>query len=540
LRHHWKVDPDSLTMDPRPYQRQTLDAIAAAFLDWQKVLAVLPTGSGKTCIFSWLAAAMQPGRTLILAHREELIDQALEKLHAATGIRAEKEMAEHRASREAPVVVASVQTMGRRLARWPAEHFRLVVADEAHHAISDSWRRVLGHFDAGGAKVLGVTATPDRGDRRALGEYFEHLAIEIRLQDLIRAGFLVPIKIAAVPLKIALDTVTVTAGDLDAAKLGDALAPYLDALAAAIRDHAPWRRTLAFLPLIATSQAFVTSCRRAGLRAAHIDGGSNDRAAIRAAFAAGDFDLVSNAMLWTEGFDDPSIDAVAILRPTKSRPLYAHMVGRGTRIAPGKKDLLLLDFLWLHEKHRLIRPAHLVAPVDEVADAITAKAFAAGGGELDLEAMAGDATAEREARLLAELKAKAKRKSRTIDAIEYCLRIGAGDVAEFEPLSKADAAPQTDRQAEFLTRQGIDPESVRGKGHASAIIGAITERLKLDLASPRQANLMRQLGHPAPYRASRTQAAEFLARRIGPKKPRTKSDPTDGPRQLKTQCHYET
>lgn len=306
-------------MTARPYQTQTLAAIVTGFETFTRQLAVLPTGSGKTIIFSWLAKHYLPERTLILAHREELIDQAIAKLHAATGIVAEKEKAEYHASLTAPVVVASVQSMIRRLAKWPADHFGLVVADEGHHCLSNSWQTVLNHFTA---RILGVTATPDRGDKRLLSSYFENVAIDVPLLELVQAKYLCPITVKCVPLKLDMSAVHLQSGDFSMPELGHALEPYLDAIALAIRDHASFRKVLAFLPLIDTSHKFVAACNRAGLLAHHIDGDSPDRKTILANFARSDYDVLSNSFVLIEGFDDPDIDCIVILRPTKSRPLY--------------------------------------------------------------------------------------------------------------------------------------------------------------------------------------------------------------------------
>lgn len=310
---------DVVPVELRDYQHAAIDATLKGFKDYRRQLLVAPTGSGKTIMFAALAKRLRPERTLILAHREELIEQAVDKIYTSTGIQAEVEKAERRASPDAPIVVASVQSMmqPKRLATWAPDHFGLVVCDEAHHAISDSWQRVLDHFDA---KVLGVTATPDRGDKKNLGKYFENVCHEINLFDLIKAGFLASISIRSIPVQIDLRDVRQVAGDFASDDLGDVLGPYLQTIACAIRDVASFRKVLVFLPLIATSKAFVEICQREGLAAEHIDGTSKDRADILARFARSEFDVLSNAMLLTEGFDDPNIDCIVILRPTRSRP----------------------------------------------------------------------------------------------------------------------------------------------------------------------------------------------------------------------------
>lgn len=490
-------------MNLRPYQQDAIAAVESGWQEFSKQLLVLPTGAGKTVCFSALASRRweRGERSLILAHREELIEQAVAKLHAATGIRAEVEKAERWASLDAPVVVASVQTLQRenRLNRWPCDHFAQVIPDEAHHSISSSWQTVLNYFD-GTADVLGVTATPDRGDKRNLGNYYQDVAYEIGLFDLIKQGYLSRIVIKSLPLEIDLSKVGQSTGDYDATQLGDALTPYLGAIARAIKQHAPYpRRTLAFLPLIKTSLDFVEACRAEGLIAAHVDGYSDDRDTVLQRFAAGEFDVLSNAMLLTEGYDDPGIDCIVNLRPTRSRSLYSQIVGRGTRKCEGKENLLLLDFLWAHQRMNLIRPAHLVAGCDDEAEVITKLAGdkAAGGeGELDLESLATDAAEQRHESLRKKLEANRKKKGKTIDAEEWCLKMGAKDLVDYEPVMKWEHAQITDKQAWTLKRAGIDVATVKGKGHASKLVDAYIRSQKLTLASPKQLALMQRMGNP--------------------------------------------
>ena len=433
-------------MQPRPHQKQMLDGTDRGWRDgFRKQLVVCPTGGGKTPFFAWEAERNLPGRTLILAHREELIDQAISKVYAATGISADKEKADSYASLTAPIVVASVQSLCReaRRSRWPKDHFSLVVVDEAHHSLASSYQSVLKHFDEH-AKVIGVTATPDRGDKKNLGQYFDNIAAEVQLFDLIDDGYLSPITTLALPVKIDLSAVRQTAGDFNESDLGSALEPYLGEIARAIKTHATTRRTLAFLPLIATSQKFVESCREAGLTAEHVDGESQDRKEKLQRFADWEFDVLSNAMLLTEGFDDPSIDCVVVLRPTKSRPLYAQMVGRGTRIDSIKENLLLLDFLWLHSKHSVTRPAHLIAKTEEEAEIITQMTEQRAGMPadvaeqmpLDLQQLAGRATKQREENLRKQILENTHKKGKFISAEEFALAHHSMETAEFEPIVK--------------------------------------------------------------------------------------------------------
>jgi superfamily II DNA or RNA helicase len=499
-------------MKPRPYQQDAIAKIREAFKQFKRLLAVLPTGSGKTIIFAWLAQLMQPRRTLILCHREELLNQAIDKIQNATGIAAGLEKAEHCAKRDATVVVASIQTMMRRVDQWDPKHFGLVVADEAHHAISASWQKVLCHFDS---PVLGVTATPDRGDKRTLGEYFEAVAIDVPLVQLIRERYLCPITVKSVPLQIDLSKVHLLAGDFSDKELGHALEPYLLTIAKAIRQHASFRKVLAFLPLIDTSLKFAAACGQVGLVAKHVDGESPDRKESLERFANGEFDVLTNAMLLTEGFDDPTIDCIVVLRPTKSRPLFSQMIGRGTRIHEAKENLLLLDFLWLHERHRIVHPGDLLAQDQEEADIITQLAQEKSNGfdpeQLDLITLAGSATKVREEKLRQKLAEMADRKAKYISAEEFCIQHDSIEGAFYEPTMKWESQPVTEKQMKYLKKAKINPDTIQGRGHASALLDILFKGKDLELAPNKQRWVMAQHGHPDAWLATRAEARRFFA-----------------------------
>lgn len=527
-------------MNLRPYQTECSTAIWAGWFGdtepVRKLLAVLPTGAGKTIIAAHVSKrCVEAGlRVLFLAHREELLLQTIDKFRRAAGLEAHLEKAEHRASHEAEVVVGSVQTFSARGDRWDADHFDVIIVDEAHHALAESYRYVLDLFPD--AKVLGITATPDRGDRKNLGEYFERIAFEIGLFDLVNQGFLAPITVQSIPLAIDLNGVKSSQGDFDAGDLGDVLDPYLDEIARAIRRHAVadglQRRTLAFLPLIATSLKFVESCTKAGLVAAHVDGTSEDRREKLARFAAGEFDVLSNAMLLTEGFDDPGIECVVSLRPTRSRSLYSQIVGRGTRLAPGKSNLLLLDFLWNHTRHALCRPAHLIATSELEADAITAlteerppkvdierEPWAEGAEQmpLDLQGLASAAQAQREAALRKKLAENSKKQATVISAEEFAIKHNSLAAAEYQETMPWESAPLTEKQQKVLKRAGVDLGTVRSKGHASQLIGLYFKDKDWSRPSPGQVGMMRRMkwrspdGQRGPDEATAQEARQFFA-----------------------------
>ena len=505
-------------MPLRPHQETVCTAIRDGWRQWRKQLLVLPTGSGKTICFAHLAAGEQPGRSLILAHREELIDQAIGKIQMATGLFAQKEMAEFSASLMAPIIVASIQTMRRRLDKWPPDHFNLIVADEAHHVLADEWQTVLKHFD-GHARVLGVTATPDRGDKRNLGAYFENIAAEISLFQLINEGWLSRIVVKALPLKIDLAGIRSTGGDYDSTDLDTALAPYLASVALSLKEHAVGRRILAFLPLIHTSRDFVHECQAVGLRAMHVDGTSEERQWAPGALARGEIDLISNAQLYSEGFDCPEIDCIIPLRPTRSRAFYSQMVGRGTRLAMGKKNLLLLDFLWQSQKHNLIRPAHLVAPSEDLAEDMTEmladEAPCADQVELDLEGLLSRASLRREQKLRDELAAKGKREAMACDVMDFCLSIHALAAAEWQDEVPWHSKTPSEKQLALIKGAGIHPGSIKSRGHASAVIDLIQTRRRLGLASPKQLRLLRRFKTPSPETVSKDEASKIIDLKFG-------------------------
>jgi superfamily II DNA or RNA helicase len=486
---------------------QAREAIIEGFREYQKQLAVISTGGGKTIVFASLAQHYQPRRTLVLAHREELISQAVDKIEKATGLHAGVEMADSTASLDAPVVVGSIQTLMReqRRNRWPRDHFGLVVVDECHHALSDSYVSVLRHFDSF-AHVLGVTATPDRGDRRSLGQYFENIPFEIGLFDLIRQNWLAPIKVKTVPLEIGLGKCRTTAGDYNAEDVGHALEPYLERIANVLYEHRH-RKILVFLPLVSISQDLARLCRLRGIRAEHIDGQSRDRAAILDRFKQGKTTLLANAMLLTEGYDEPSIDCVVCLRPTQVRSLYSQIVGRGTRIHPGKDHLLLLDFLWLAEEHNLIKPAHLIAGDEEEAQAITEVL----GCEGDLEEAKAAAETDRASKLRERLEQNRTRTSRSFDAMEFALSLKDVALAEFMPTMPWHEQEVTDKQRALIERFGLNPDSVQNRGHASALLDKLFLRTRLNLATAKQVRWLYRTGHPQPETLTFEEASAYLS-----------------------------
>ena len=485
----------------RPYQQQARDRIHA---EWDaghtRTLLVLPTGTGKTIVFASVAAdQVRAGdRVLILAHRGELLEQAADKLQRSTGLVSAVEKAESTCLDSwFRVVVGSVQTLQRtaRLERFPQDYFGTIIIDEAHHAITDGYRRILDYFS--GAKVLGVTATPDRGDMRNLGEVFDSLAFEYKLTDAIKEGYLCKIMAQTIPLQLDITSVTMSGGDYAVGDLGTALDPYLEQIAAEMARRCKSRKTVVFLPLIKTSQKFRDLLNTYGFRAAEVNGQSEDRRQVLADFDAGKYNVLCNSMLLTEGWDCPSVDCVVVLRPTKVRSLYSQMVGRGTRLSPGKTDLLLLDFLWMTDKHELCRPADLVCEDRTVARQMTEHLAETGCPE-DIEEAAAqaseDVVAQREEALAKQLEEQRRKKAKLVDPLQYEMSIQAEDLAGYVPAFGWEAGPPSEQQTAALEKLGILPDAVESAGKAALLLDRLHKRQTEGLTTPKQIRLLERYG----------------------------------------------
>ena len=488
-------------MELRPYQEAARQAIHTQWNSGvQRTLLVLPTGTGKTIVFAAVVEdAVRAGRrVLILAHRGELLDQAADKIRRSTGLASAVEKAESSCLGSwYRVVVGSVQSLQRpqRLEPFPHDYFGTIVIDEAHHAITDGYRRVLDWFPE--ADVLGVTATPDRGDMRNLGEVFGSLAYEYKLTEAIRDGFLCRIMAQTIPLQLDISTVGMSGGDYAVGELGGALDPYLDQIAAEMARYCKDRKTVVFLPLIKTSQKFRDILNAHGFNAAEVNGQSADRAEVLADFEAGKYNVLCNSMLLTEGWDCPSVDCVVVLRPTKVRSLYSQMVGRGTRLSPGKKDLLLLDFLWLTDRHELCRPADLICEDRAVAQQMTDNLAAAACPEdiEDAAKQAGeDVVAQREEALAKQLAEQRRKRARLVDPLQYEMSIQAEDLTGYVPAFGWESSPPTAEQLTALEKLGIQPDGVDSAGKAGLLLDRLAKRRDEGLTTPKQIRRLERYG----------------------------------------------
>lgn len=383
------------TLELRPYQRDALDRTHAALARGvNSQLGVAATGLGKTIIFCALARE-RGGRTLVIVHRDELVRQAWAKVRESwPGV----EVGIVKAGENdiyAQVVVASVQTLSRDrrlgqltgamvpnegglgLARL-ADPFTTVIVDEAHHAHADSYRKVLDALNAGqedGPLLLGVTATPDRGDGHGLDDVFAEIVWNYDILWGIRSGFLCDVRAKRVTIDtLNLDNVKTSRGDYEQGSVGRALED-ADApawIVQAWKQHASDRRTLVFMPTVALANAMCDTFRHAGVAAAWVSGDMSidQRRMALDQYSSGVVQVLVNCMVLTEGYDEPRTDCVIQARPTKNRALFTQMIGRGTRKHPDKVDLLVLDVAGSSETLSLVTVPSLLGIPREFTDAL--------------------------------------------------------------------------------------------------------------------------------------------------------------------------
>lgn len=366
-------------MSLRPYQSAALLAVREAYRQKHtRALVVMPTGTGKTVLFAEISR-LAKGPVLVIAHRQELVEQAREKISAwcndvvAVEMADRRELSDHSFVRpdgtRPKIAVASIQTLQKRMAQLPRNAFKIVVVDEAHHATADSYRKVIDHFDA---YLLGVTATPDRSDRVPLGEVFSTVAFEYDVRTAIKDGWLCPIRSFLVETQADFSHVRKVAGELATRDVEDVLTQelHLAEIAEPIVKERGDRPAIVFAASVAHAYALQRVLNeKAGdpSFAAAVDGAVSfvERAPVLQRFREGHHKVLVNCSLFTEGFDVPEIALVAIARPVLSRAFYAQMVGRGTRISKGKKDLLVLDFVPQNCRHSLAQAVDIFAAADE-------------------------------------------------------------------------------------------------------------------------------------------------------------------------------
>lgn len=551
----------------RPYQQDCFDSIMGELDTGRSTLAVLATGCGKTIIFGHVAANWQMGRVLVVAHRDELIRQAADKVGRIVGEQCAIEMGQVRSNEsrlydKAHVVVTSVQTMSRptRHQRFDPNEFGLIIVDEAHHGVSDTYLRILGHFRQNpNLKLLGVTATPDRADEEALGRVFESVAYEYGIREAIHDGWLVPVQQQLIQVHgLDFSRCRTTAGDLNQGDLASIMEAekMLHAVVDPTMEIAGDRRTLIFTTSVAHAErACEIANRHRPYSAEWIHGGTpiDVRREILRRYSRGDFQFLFNCAIALEGFDEPGIQVVAMARPTKSRALYAQAIGRGTRPLTGtvdgietaadrinaiatsdKPNVLVLDFVGNSGNHKLVHAtdvlgvdysdAELEAALAEIAER------SAENKPTDIEE-AFALAAERRERLkhAKEIEEQARQKYLEEQALrEASAAKRQGIVAkanysqrEIDPFDVFDIHRKQERGWDKgrrptpkmldVLRKGQIPEAQLERmtlSEAKQLLPKVIERWQKNLCSLKQANILRRYGYPAD--TTRTDAKRII------------------------------
>ncbi len=514
------LGPNSISL--RPYQWEAIDAVRAEFAKGrQSTLVILPTGTGKTITFGMVTrkTIAKGGKVLILAHREELIQQADDKLSKLGIVSAiEKASCYARALFEPDCVIATVQTMQKkRLESWSPDYFRLIITDEAHHATAKSYQAIYKHFAP--AFHLGVTATADRADEDELSDVFESVAYELSLWDAMRAPppgpYLCRIKFVQCDVQVDLRSIRTTGGDFNQGDLEEAIKPKIEILANAVRQEIDQRKTLIFTPDVGSGQGMASALSSLGFKAEASWGADPERKRKIAELHAGNIQILCNCALLTEGFDCPDIAAIVLCRPTQSRPLYAQMVGRGTRMAPGKDDCLIVDFDYLTAKHDLVKPVELFDTTHTDVEALAcAQELLLKEPGIDLmEAIERGEKISEERKIL-----RIRARERTVKYKKVCY----DPMAVFDTMGipSRHSNPNlvinraTEKQADVLSKMGVDKAETLSKKKASSLIEILFQRRAAGLATMKQVSWLIANGvEPAVARTTKfTDASQMLDR----------------------------
>lgn len=525
-----------LKRDLRPYQGGMRRAVHEAKAAGKtRGLLVAATGAGKTVVFSALCADVQPKRALVLTDQQDLVDQAIRNIKATTGLFADAEQGERSASPNAQIVVATVQTLIKKLTKYPPDHFDLVVCDECDRAVSPQWKKVLARFDEH-AFVLGVTATPKRSDKKKL-TYFGDKLFEIGMLELIDQGYLSPVNVQTLPISIDLTEAEETKdgeeteADYDKDKVAAAVKAVFSEVCKAIKVYAPTRKILVFLPNVITSMEFADVANEHGIKAQHIDGESRDRRAIQQGFRDRRFQLLCNPCLLGRGYDDPSIDCIINLRATKSLGFYQQLVGRGTRLycphdCPGpcthperKMDMLILDFLYQFKGMGPIRPVQLIADTpnkQKFMQGVTERTQ----GKLDIREIAIQADRDIKFSLLKALseaqRAKgAKGSKEYFNAFQWAALLNLDGLIGYEPDTAQDGAPAKPGLVTKLVQAGFVRESITCQGHAEKLMMVVRARIDAGLCSFKQMFYLQKFGVENAETFTRVEAQERLDYEFG-------------------------
>ena len=516
-------------MKLRDYQQRAIRGVCDTLRKHRSSLVVSPTGTGKTILFAE-AARIANKRVMVIAHREELLVQAADKIESVMGDRPQIEQsilwANEGPFAKSKVVVASVQTLnakmksGRRMERFSPDEFSLLIFDEAHHAVSASYRRVVEWFHKinPSCKILGFTATPDRADKLAMGSVFESVAFDYNIRQAIDDGWLVPIKNTVVKVDgLDFSSVRSTAGDLNKQDLAAVMEfeKVLHGVAVPTLELIGDKQTIVFAASVKQAERLAEIFDRYRPACAGFVSGKMEpdrRRDVIARFKSGALQILVNVGVATEGFDAPGVGCVVMARPTKSRSLYAQMVGRGTRPSPGVPDqhhtpedrrtaiagsdkphCLVVDFAGNSGQHRLIHATDILG--GEEPEEVLDRAY-----EIVDKGVTNDISEAVEiAKVEIEEEEKERAKRKLVKASKVSYKTNETDVfsalgvrresANFLPNSRG----LTGNQLAMLTRHGIEPSQYSPK-EQRLLHSELIRRIKKKKCSLKQARVLNKYG----------------------------------------------
>lgn len=523
-----------MSIQLRDYQSRAVDGVFKEWEDVRSTLFVQPTGCGKTTIFTEIIRRIYPLRTMIVAHREELIFQAKKRVEEQTGLDCAVEMAEEVASTHvifrASVVAATVQTLisgpsdRRRMERFDPETFGLLVIDEGHHSTAASYRKVIEHFKQNPAlKVLGCTATPDRADEEALGQVFETVADVYEILDAIHDGWLTPVDQQMVHVEgLDFSSVRTTAGDLNGSDLAKVMESEknIQGMCGSVIDIIKDKRTIVFTSSVRHAEMACEILNRHHNGMADWICGTTPKDRRREAmgdFRSGKLQVMCNVGCITEGVDVPGAEVVVMGRPTKSRALYAQMAGRVLRpTAPvdrfdsaverrasiessSKPSARIIDFVGNAGRHRLVTSADILGGnVSDAAVELAIRKARETGRPLRMNEALDDAELEIRRQERERKKQEEARRTRLVPKVSYTTKF-------IDPFNAWNMTPARDRgwdagrtlttkQRAILLRQGVNPDSMP-YAQAKQVLNQMFHRWNHKLCTLKQANCLNKFGY---------------------------------------------
>jgi len=537
-------------MNLRPYQKEALDNTLKKFEEVDTALCVMATGLGKTIYAVHLMKSfMQQGRIMVLAHREELIFQAEDKVKIIHDLDSDIEMGDNWASRnaifKADVVISTIQTQcagrnGGRMRHFDPDEFSLLIIDEAHHTPAETYRRVVDYYRQNPKlKVLGLTATPDRTDKKAMGQIFAEVAYVYDIRDAIADGWLVPITQQSVFVKgLDYSAIKTTAGDLNGKELAEVLEfeENLHAIAHPTVELTGDMKTLVFAASVAQAERLCEIINRHKRDKAQFVYGKTPKEVRRdlfKAYAQRQFQYLVNVAVATEGFDDPGIECVVMARPTKSRSLYTQMAGRGTRPLPGvvdpyeeaadrrdaifnsaKKSLEIIDFVGNAGRHKLVTTADILGGkyddhTVERAKKNAQKKSAETGKPVDVISELEEA--ERQIAKDARARGEAAGREKLLLRSQYSTaKVNPFDVLDVDPHRERPwhkGRMPTSGQLGYLEKCGVNADGLSFT-HASQIIDTVIKRRQANKCTFKQAKILQRYGYDTDSTFS--QASEII------------------------------